>query len=198
MDSAAARRVPRPAPWQVDAQQRIAALRWLPSPNVDARPDPADLSLLVIHGIALPPEQFGGGYIDALFTNTLDTDAHPYFASLAELRVSAHVCIFRDGSATQYAAFDQRAWHAGASAFGGRSRCNDFAIGVELEGSDTQAYTDAQYRSLARLCGALMRAYPAITRERIVGHADIAPLRKTDPGPLFDWQRLHFELEFPR
>jgi AmpD protein len=195
--------VPSAKTLKVDpATHRIAALQWLESPHVDERPSPADISLLVIHAISLPPGELGEarnrGYIDDLFLGRLDLAAHPYFETLAGLRVSAHICIFRDGSATQYVPFDRRAWHAGESSFDGRSRCNDFAIGVELEGCDEQPFTDAQYRLLAQIAGALQRCYPAITRERIVGHADIAPARKTDPGPCFDWSRLHFEMEFPR
>ena len=180
----------------------MSGLRWLQSPNADDRPAPAEVSLLVVHAISLPPGELGGehnrGYIDDLFLNRLDPAAHPYFAGVAGRTVSAHACIFRDGSATQYVAFDRRAWHAGESSFEGRSRCNDFSVGIELEGCDEQAFTDGQYRTLARLARALQLAYPAITRERIVGHADIAPARKTDPGPHFDWPRLHFEMEFPR
>jgi AmpD protein len=180
----------------------IRDLDWLESPNADARPDPGDISLLVVHAISLPPGELGGAhnrrYIGDLFMNRLDRAAHPYFAGLAELRVSAHLCVFRDGSATQFVSFDRRAWHAGESWFDGRSRCNDFSIGIELEGCDEQPFGDAQYVTLARLVNAAMRTYPALRRERIVGHADIAPLRKTDPGPHFDWCRLHFEMEFPR
>jgi AmpD protein len=161
-----------------------------PSPNQDARPDPADVSLLVIHGISLPPGEFGGPWIDALFANRLDLAAHPYFTQLAGLAVSAHVLIRRDGEVVQYVPFDARAWHAGASCFAGRERCNDYSIGVELEGTDDQPYTDAQYAALARVACAVIRAYPAITAGRIAGHCDIAPGRKTDPGPAFDWARF--------
>jgi AmpD protein len=189
--------------YAVDAvSHRLAVLPWLESPNADDRPLPTDISLLVVHAISLPPGELGTarnrGYIDDLFLNRLDPSAHPYFAGVAGRTVSAHVCIFRDGSATQYVPFDRRAWHAGESFFDGRSRCNDFSIGIELEGCDEQAFTDAQYRTLALIANAVQRAYPAITRERIVGHADIAPARKTDPGPYFDWPRLHLEMEFPR
>lgn len=161
-----------------------------PSPNQDARPDPADVSLLVIHGISLPPAEFGGPWIDALFGNRLDLAAHPYFARLAGLAVSAHALIRRDGEVIQYVPFDARAWHAGASCFAGRERCNDFSIGIELEGTDDLPYTDAQYDALAWVARAVMQAYPAITPERIAGHCDIAPGRKTDPGPAFDWPRF--------
>ncbi len=161
-----------------------------PSPNQDARPDPADVSLLVIHGISLPPGEFGGPWIDALFDNRLDLAAHPYFAQLAGLVVSAHVLIRRDGEVVQYVPFDARAWHAGASCFAGRERCNDYSIGVELEGTDDQPYAEAQYDALAAVAHAVMEAYPAITAGRIAGHSDIAPGRKTDPGPAFDWARF--------
>jgi AmpD protein len=196
--------LPRPPGFAIDAStHRVAGVRFVPSPNADDRPDSSDISLLVVHAISLPPGEFGGAgaghsYIDDLFLNRLDAAAHPYFATIGNLRVSAHACIFRDGALTQYVPFDRRAWHAGESAFEGRTRCNDFSIGIELEGCDEQPFTDAQYTTLARLTLALLRIYPRLSRANIVGHADIAPLRKTDPGPLFDWQRLHFELEFPR
>ncbi|MDR2213593.1 MAG: 1,6-anhydro-N-acetylmuramyl-L-alanine amidase AmpD [Pseudomonadales bacterium] len=174
---------------------RLPQARWLPSPNCDARPDPADISLLVIHGISLPPGEFGGPYIDALFCNQLDAAAHPYFAGIAHLRVSAHLVIGRDGALTQYVPFDCRAWHAGASSFMGRANCNDYSIGIELEGTDELPYTDAQYTQLSAVTRALLRAYPAITPARIAGHCDIAPGRKTDPGPAFDWPRLRAALD---
>lgn len=176
------------------ATHRLAGARWLPSPNSDARPDPADVSLLVVHAISLPPGQFGGTGIDRLFTNALDPDEHPYFARIRELRVSSHLCIFRTGAVRQYVSFDRRAWHAGESAFEGRTRCNDFSIGIELEGTDAAPFEAVQYRRLATVAAALLRAYPAITPARIVGHSDIAPGRKTDPGPRFDWLRFHAEL----
>ncbi len=205
MDSDGRDGVSFPCPPTLDidpATHCVAGARFLPSPNADDRPDSSDISLLVVHAISLPPGEFGGGdgqsYIDDLFLNQLDTAKHPYFATIRDLRVSAHACIFRDGSLTQYVSFDRRAWHAGESTFEERTRCNDFSIGVELEGCDTQPFTDAQYTTLSRLAAGLLRAYPKLGRENIVGHADIAPLRKTDPGPLFDWQRLRFELEFPR
>ncbi len=164
--------------------------RRVPSPNCDDRPDPDDISLLVIHGISLPPGRFGGPWIDALFTNTLDPAADPYFQTISQLRVSAHVCIRRNGQATQYVAFDQRAWHAGVSTFSGRDRCNDFSIGIELEGADSTPYTERQYAQLVRVSTVLLRTYPRITPDRVVGHSDIAPGRKTDPGPAFDWPRF--------
>ena len=158
------------------------------SPNCDARP--ADISLLVVHGISLPPGEFGGPWIDALFTNTLDPNEHEYFQQIHSLRVSSHILIRRDGELVQYVPFDKRAWHAGESKFGGKTCCNDFSVGIELEGTDDIAYTDSQYQQLAKLIMALQKAYPAITAERIVGHCDIAPGRKTDPGSAFDWPYL--------
>ncbi len=160
------------------------------SPNQDARPDPDDVSLLVVHGISLPPGEFGGPWIDALFTDRLDLGAHPYFARLAGLRVSSHLLIRRDGAVIQYVPFEARAWHAGASSFAGRERCNDYSVGIELEGTDTLPYADAQYAALAAAARALMQRYPAITTARIAGHSEIAPGRKTDPGPAFEWPRL--------
>lgn len=177
------------------ASHRLRGARWQPSPNCDARPDPRDISLLVIHAISLPPGRFGGGFVDRLFANTLDPAAHPYFRKVHALRVSSHLCLFRDGSVTQYVPFDRRAWHAGESRFDGRVRCNDFSIGLELEGCDELPFEAAQYRRLGEVASAVMRAYPAVTLERIVGHSDIAPGRKTDPGPLFDWQRFRAEVE---
>ena len=161
-----------------------------PTPNRDARPPDAGVNLVVVHAISLPPGEFGGAWIDDLFLNRLDPQAHPYFRDIADLRVSAHALIRRDGSLTQYAGFGERAWHAGESCWEGRAACNDYAVGVELEGSDEQGYEPVQYRRLAELIRALMRVYPAITPERVVGHCHVAPGRKTDPGPHFDWARL--------
>jgi AmpD protein len=161
------------------------------SPNCDARPAGAEIDLLVVHGISLPPGEYGGEWIDALFTNCLDPDAHPYFRSICTLRVSAHLLIRRDGTLTQYVPFDKRAWHAGESEYDGRTACNDFSIGVELEGCDDHAYEERQYRALADLARVLTMAYPGITTERIVGHCHISPQRKTDPGQAFDWSRLY-------
>lgn len=160
--------------------------RRLPSPNFDARPEGVAPELLVIHNISLPPGQFGGPYIGGLFTNTLDHAAHPYFDQLRPLRVSAHFLIDRDGRLTQFVAANARAWHAGVSSFEGRERCNDFSIGIELEGSDFVPFEDAQYDSLAALTLALRRRYGL---RAVTGHEHIAPGRKTDPGPFFDWQR---------
>lgn len=167
----------------------LANCRHLSSPHCNARPE-SEISLLVVHGISLPPDQFGGPWIDDLFMGRLDPNAHPYFAQIAGLEVSAHGLIRRDGSLIQYVSFLERAWHAGRSCFMGREACNDFSIGVELEGTDTTPYTEAQYQTLARLAHCLMGAYPQITGERIVGHSDIAPGRKTDPGPAFNWSHL--------
>lgn len=167
----------------------LSGLRHTPSPNQDARPDPSDVSLLVIHNISLPPEEFNTPHVEALFLNQLDPQAHPYFEEIAELRVSAHLFIQRDGQAQQFVALDQRAWHAGASHFEGRERCNDFAIGIELEGTDHIPYTQPQYQQLVDLTRRIQAIYPKITPQRISGHQDIAPGRKTDPGPAFDWAR---------
>ncbi|AMK76551.1 MULTISPECIES: 1,6-anhydro-N-acetylmuramyl-L-alanine amidase AmpD [Methylomonas] len=161
------------------------------SPNCDDRPDPDDISLLVIHCISLPPEQFEGEYIDQLFCNDLNPSAHPYFQEIHQLRVSAHLLIRRDGSIRQYVPFNRRAWHAGVSKYQDRERCNDFSIGIELEGAINLAYTDIQYRRLADVCRALLTNYPQLSNQRIVGHSDIAPDRKTDPGPFFDWHHFH-------
>lgn len=159
------------------------------SPNQDARPAGCTPELLVIHNISLPPGKFGGPWIDRLFTNRLDFDSHPWFQQIAGLRVSAHALIRRNGSVVQYVGFDRRAWHAGASCFEGRKRCNDFSIGIELEGTDQIPYTGAQYLRLCQLTHAIMDHYPGITTARITGHSAIAPGRKTDPGPSFDWNR---------
>lgn len=173
----------------------LEPVRRVASPNYDERPAGVAVDLLVVHGISLPPQDFGGGWIDALFTNTLDAQAHPYFAEICHRRVSSHVLIDRDGEITQYVPFHLRAWHAGESRFGDRPQCNDFSIGIELEGCDTMPYEKVQYETLADLVQLLMSTYPAITPQRIAGHCDIAPGRKTDPGPLFDWQYLHALLE---
>lgn len=173
----------------------LTAVRRVPSPNCDERPAGTVIDLLVIHGISLPPGEFGGSWIDELFTNRLDPAAHPYFDEIAGLEVSAHVLIRREGELVQYVPFDKRAWHAGRSCFAGRERCNDFAIGIELEGADDVPYEPVQYEKLALVTAALRRAYPGITDERIVGHSDIAPGRKTDPGPAFDWSVYRSMLE---
>jgi len=170
-----------------DSGDWIRNARCIPSPNCDPRPESEVVDLLVIHGISLPPGQYGGSYIHQLFTNTLDENEHEYFREIAGLRVSAHLLIDRKGGLTQYVAFNRRAWHAGASSFGDRGGCNDFSIGIELEGRDDEAYELIQYKRLAAVSNVLRTRWPAITRDRIVGHSDIAPGRKTDPGPAFDW-----------
>ncbi len=168
----------------------LEGVRRVPSPNCDERPPGCEIDLLVVHSISLPPGAYGGGAIDAFFTNRLEPGAHPYFESICGMRVSAHVLIRRDGEVVQYVPFPRRAWHAGASCYRGRSRCNDFSIGVELEGTDEDVYEAVQYERLAELARLLMRTWRGITVDRIVGHSDIAPERKTDPGPGFDWVRF--------
>jgi AmpD protein len=168
----------------------LEGARQVPSPNHDDRPPGTVVDSVIIHCISLPPDNFGGPWIDALFTNTLDPDAHPYFAELTGLEVSSHLLIRRTGEIIQYVPFHFRAWHAGQSSFQGRTRCNDFSIGIELEGADKIPYEAVQYLRLARTIIAIRQAYQTITSNRIVGHSDIAPGRKTDPGPAFDWRRL--------
>jgi AmpD protein len=167
----------------------LPAARYIPSPNFDARPDGSLIELLVIHNISLPPGQFGGPGIIELFTNQLDPNAHPYYRQIADARVSSHFLIRRDGELIQFVSAIRRAWHAGQSEWHGRVRCNDFSIGVELEGADDQAFADGQYATLARLVPVLRRKYPI---QDCVGHSDIASPsgRKTDPGPHFSWTRL--------
>ena len=164
----------------------VSGATQISSPNCDERPSGAEVTLVVVHCISLPPGEFGGPGIAEFFTNRLDRDAHPYYASIADTRVSAHFLIARDGDLSQFVPCGKRAWHAGVSVWHGREQCNDFSVGVELEGTDDQPYEDAQYRTLARLTRALMRRYPIAD---VVGHSDIAPGRKTDPGPSFDWPR---------
>ena len=169
----------------------LRGVRQVLSPHHDARPVGQQPELVVVHGISLPPGEFGGPWSDRLFCGDLPASAHPYFAGLAALRVSAHLLVRRDGAVTQYAPLHARAWHAGASNWQGRDTCNDFSIGIELEGTDEVPYTDAQYTALTALLAALRRVWPALAPARIVGHSDVAPGRKTDPGPSFDWGRLH-------
>jgi AmpD protein len=190
----------RPARLAVDTLRGILdGARQVPSPNCDDRPAGIVADLLVVHGISLPPGEFGGPWIDRLFTNALPRDAHPYFESVADLRVSSHLLLRRDGEVVQYVPFHRRAWHAGISSWQGRERCNDFSIGIELEGTDTVPYESTQYAALARVVAVLCRAYPSLSPARLVGHSDVAPGRKTDPGSAFDWPRLRslvqFELE---
>jgi AmpD protein len=168
----------------------LSAARRVPSPNFNARPEQAEIELIVLHNISLPPGVFTGDAIEAFFCNVLDSHAHPYFASICDLRVSAHFLIRRSGELVQFVSTDCRAWHAGASSWGERVNCNDFSVGIELEGTDDLPYTDDQYRALIPLIRALRARYPGIAEGAICGHSDIAPNRKTDPGPAFDWQRL--------
>lgn len=170
----------------IDAAGCLEGMRFIPSPNHDERPPGCVVSLLVIHNISLPPDEFGGNGVIELFTNRLDHEAHPYYRNLRDLKVSAHFFIRRDGEIIQFVACAKRAWHAGASCWQGRGRCNDYSIGIELEGSDAAPFTDAQYDALISLTKALQKTYPITD---IAGHADIAPGRKTDPGPYFDWER---------
>lgn len=165
------------------------------SPNFDARPTGTDIGLIVVHGISLPPGEYGGGYIRQFFCNRLDGDEHEYFASICTMTVSAHCLVERDGRIVQFVSFLDRAWHAGVSEWRGKSACNDFSIGIELEGCDDEAYEAAQYSSLAGLVGALRARYPGISADAIAGHSDIAPGRKTDPGPAFDWAKLESLLD---
>lgn len=168
----------------------LEGVRQVFSPNHDARPDGVAPDLLVIHNISLPPGGFGGPWIDKLFTGHLPPDAHPYFAAVHAARVSAHLLVRRDGEIVQYVPFHRRAWHAGVSQYEGRAACNDFSIGIELEGTDEVFFEDAQYDATRQAIQALLAAYPTLSPTRLTGHSDIAPGRKTDPGPAFDWGRL--------
>lgn len=167
---------------------------WVPSPNYDERPDPSDISLVVIHCISLPPGEFGGDYIDRLFTNKLNPEEHSYFNEIYQLTVSSHLLIKRTGEIMQYVPFDKRAWHAGKSNYQGRGKCNDFSIGIELEGTEFVDYTPEQYIQLAAVIDTLIKIYPNLSAQRITGHCDIAPGRKTDPGASFDWSKLYLLL----
>ncbi len=167
----------------------ISGARFVSSPNCDERPAGVEVSLLVLHNISLPPGQYGGGWIEDLFLNRLEPQADPYFATICDLKVSTHLLIYRDGEVVQFVPLSQRAWHAGESTFLGCSGCNDFSIGVELEGCDEQPYTEQQYQSLVQVTREIQARYPAIIPAHIVGHSDIAPQRKTDPGPAFEWER---------
>jgi AmpD protein len=172
----------------------LSGVRRVESPNCDARPGDAMPQLIVIHGISLPPGRYGGPWIERLFTNTLPAEADPFFQTIQHLRVSSHVLIARDGGLTQYVPFGLRAWHAGPSYWRGRGNCNDFSIGIELEGADDEPYDGRQYAALADLVATLQRSYPTLAEGWIAGHSDIAPGRKTDPGPAFDWPRLERDL----
>ena len=186
MHTAAAR-----APLTIDCGTGLlSGARQVLSPHFDARPAGSVPELLVVHGISLPPGEFGGPWIDRMFTGTLPAQAHPFFRELAAARLSAHALIRRDGLIVQYVPFGERAWHAGVSQYRGRPQCNDFSIGIELEGTEDTPYTDAQYTQLAALAAALLGAYESLSQEHIVGHADVAPGRKSDPWPTFDWPRF--------
>jgi len=188
-----------PAALRVDlATGLLTGVRQVLSPNYDARPAGVVAELIVIHGISLPPREFGGPWIDRMFSGNLPADAHPFFRDLAQARLSAHAMIRRSGEIVQYVPLHARAWHAGVSQFQGRPGCNDFSIGIELEGVDDVPYEERQYIELTRLIGALLAAYPSLAAQRIVGHCDIAPGRKTDPGPAFDWERLRASLQTAR
>ena len=172
----------------VEHGQLIGA-RQVPSPNYNQRPQGTEIQLLVIHNISLPPSQFGGGYIEKFFQNQLDWSEHPYFKTIEGMQVSAHVLILRTGEVLQFVNFNDRAWHAGRSSYLGKAECNDYSIGIELEGSDDQPFSDLQYQALSQVTHALRQVYPKIS-SHIAGHSDIAPQRKTDPGPYFQWQKF--------
>ena len=186
--------------WNVDKDFEIRdhllqGAKQLQSPNSSEREEESDISLLVIHNISLPPGEYATGFIDQLFCNQLDSKAHPYFKKISELRVSAHLLISRTGSMTQYVPFNRKAWHAGDSVFLDRENCNDFSIGIELEGTDNEPFTEEQYQHLIKVTNVLLKRYPLINRSRIKGHSDIAPQRKTDPGPFFEWDTYLKELD---
>ncbi len=176
----------------------VREIRFLLSPHCDARPDGMDIDLIVLHAISLPPGDFGPGFIEDFFLDNLDTTVNPYFTDLKGVRVSAHFVVDRKGNITQFVDVQQRAWHAGESSWQGKDRCNDYAIGIEMIGDEQQPFTKAQYRETARLCRVLMQSYPAITPGRIVGHQDVAPGRKWDPGSQWDWARFHRSLSHIR
>ena len=172
---------------QINSNGICSEAKFIASSNIDARPNPEDISLIVIHNINLPPNQYGGNGVIELFTNQLNPDEHPYYAEIGHLKVSSHFFIRRDGELIQFASCNDRAWHAGTSNWQGRERCNDFSIGIELEGSDFEAFEPMQYETLETLIASIKARYPI---EAITGHSDIAPSRKTDPGPYFDWSRI--------
>ena len=177
---------------RIDDAGWLAGARHVPSPNCDARPENTRVTLLVVHGISLPPGQFAGDDVERLFTNRLDADAHPFYATLHDRKVSAHFFIRRDGALVQFVPCERRAWHAGVSSWKGRERCNDFSIGVELEGSDDVPFAEPQYETLAALARSLVERFGPLD---IAGHSDIAPGRKTDPGPWFDWERFRAAIQ---
>lgn len=172
----------------------MVGARQIPSPNCDDRPATAKLSLIVLHGISLPPAEFANDCVIKLFTNELDWNAHPYFQKIKGLKVSSHLYIRRDGELIQFVPFTRRAWHAGQSSYRALSACNDFSLGIELEGSDDLPYETIQYKVLAKVLKGLFAAYPWLSARDLAGHCDIAPGRKTDPGPAFDWFRLYDSL----
>lgn len=176
----------------------LEGARQVRSCNCGARPDGCDPDLLVIHNISLPPGCYGGDAIERFFTNCLDWEEHPYYSEIRGMEVSSHLLVRRDGELVQFVSFDDRAWHAGQSCFGGRENCNDFSIGIELEGTDDEPYTDRQYAVLGAVSEALIAAFPGLNESRITGHSDIAPGRKTDPGPAFDWRRYRDDLALRR
>ncbi|MEE9356876.1 1,6-anhydro-N-acetylmuramyl-L-alanine amidase AmpD [Candidatus Vondammii sp. HM_W22] len=173
----------------------LSSARQCPSPNQDRRPEGCEVDLLVLHNISLPPDQYGGPWIEDLFLNRMDPTVHPYFREVHQQKVSAHLLIRRDGELLQFVPLDRRAWHAGISSFKNRERCNDFSIGIELEGSDETTYTETQYSILTATTLEIMKRFPSINPEQITGHSDIAPGRKTDPGPAFDWPRFYASLK---
>ena len=182
--------------FRIDADNGLAhGALWLRSPHCDGRPPGMAIELLVIHAISLPPGQYGGGDVTALFLGTLDCTERADYAELKNLRVSTHFFVRRDGQVVQFVSLSKRAWHAGVSRFGEREHCNDFSVGIELEGSDQDPFAPAQYATLVALTGALRAACPGLLAERIVGHSEIAPGRKSDPGPRFEWRRYHKLIE---
>ena len=174
----------------IDEHGWIQSAEIVASPNFNERPAGTEIRLIVVHGISLPPGQYGGGYVQDFFCNRLDASQHPYFNEICDLQVSAHCLIERNGTLVQFVSFNDRAWHAGESNWCGKTGCNDFSIGIELEGTDDQGYTEPQYRVLAALVNSLRKRFPGIGADGIAGHSDIAPGRKTDPGPAFDWAKL--------
>ncbi len=183
---------------QVDiATGLLPGVRQVLSPFFDERAAPGDISLIVVHGISMPPAEYGGPWIERLFTGNLPRDHHPYFEETWQLRVSAHLLVRRDGEVVQFVPCHRRAWHAGRSEYAGRTACNDFSIGIELEGADDDPYEGAQYERLAALIRTLCAAYPGLSPQRVVGHSDIVPGRKQDPGAAFDWPRLRQLIESP-
>jgi len=172
-------------------QGLIRPAEQCPSPNQDNRPDGAEPDLIIIHGISLPPGEFGGPYVEQLFTNCLDWGAHPYFSEIRGLKVSSHLFVRRNGELIQFVPFSRRAWHAGVSCYRDREDCNDFSIGIEMEGEDETPYSDVQYLVLTKIIAALQATYSSLCARRIAGHCDVSPNRKSDPGPAFDWLRLY-------